>query len=56
MQSLIDKVKAAKLIGLDTETTGVSPLIDEMVGISMAFNTEESYYIPFMHPMHETIN
>jgi len=46
---LIEKIKKHKNFGLDTETTGTSPLLDRLVGISIAVDTEEGFYIPLAH-------
>jgi DNA polymerase I len=49
LNKLIKKLKESKEIAIDTETTGLRPLINELVGISIAFNKKESFYIPFSH-------
>ncbi|MFH1759510.1 MAG: DNA polymerase I, partial [bacterium] len=33
----------------DTETTGLSPIDDNIAGISICYNKGEAYYIPLMH-------
>lgn len=35
-----------KEVCFDTETTGVNPLVSELVGISFAFHEGEAYYVP----------
>jgi len=50
LDDLIAQLKKDKLCGLDTETSGYFPLSDELVGMSFATNTKESFYIPFKHP------
>lgn len=49
LDQLIEKIKAYKKFGLDTETTGTCPMLDRLVGISVAFDTEEGFYIPLAH-------
>lgn len=49
LNKLIKNLQESKQIAIDTETTGLRPLINELVGISIAFNKKESYYIPFSH-------
>ncbi len=49
LTELVKKLKESKEIAIDTETTGLRPLADELVGISIAFNKKEAYYIPFSH-------
>ena len=43
------KINAAKLIALDTETTGIDYMEAELVGISLAVKTGEAAYIPVAH-------
>ncbi|MBU1008059.1 DNA polymerase I [Candidatus Dependentiae bacterium] len=47
LKNLILKLKEKKLFALDTETTGLDPLQERMVGLSIAYDTKKSYYIPF---------
>ena len=49
LTELVKKLKESKEIAIDTETTGLRPLADKLVGISFAFNKKEAYYIPFEH-------
>jgi DNA polymerase I len=49
LDDLISLLKKAKVFAIDTETTGVRPLKDELVGISFAFDEEKAYYIPVAH-------
>jgi DNA polymerase-1 len=49
LNKLIDRIKKKKLFALDTETTGLDPLQDELVGLSIAYDTKESFYIPLAH-------
>ena len=46
-QNLINELLKQKQICFDTETTGIDPLVAELVGISFAFRPNEAYYIPF---------
>jgi len=48
LNRLIEKIKSHGSFALDTETTGLSPLQDAMVGASFAVNDKEAYYIPFI--------
>ncbi|KKP23802.1 MAG: polymerase I protein [candidate division TM6 bacterium GW2011_GWF2_28_16] len=49
LNNLIKNLKNAHEIAIDTETTGIRPLKDELVGISFAYNTKEAFYIPLTH-------
>ncbi len=50
LNAMIEKLKKDKVFAFDTETTGVMPLVDELVGISFASDKKQAYYIPFGHP------
>lgn len=39
-------LSAQKEVCFDTETTGVDPLLSELVGLSFAFREGEAYYVP----------
>jgi DNA polymerase-1 len=45
----IDKIKAAELVAVDTETTSLDYMRAELVGISLAVAPGEAAYIPFGH-------
>ncbi len=49
LEDLIDKLKQSDEIAIDTETTGIRPLKNELVGISFAFDNKNAYYIPLVH-------
>ena len=49
LQQLIDRLHSAELISFDTETTSTDPMLAELVGISLAVNGEEAWYIPLGH-------
>lgn len=40
---------AAQVIALDTETTSTDPMLAELVGISLAVNEGQGYYLPVGH-------
>ncbi len=46
---LIKKIKQKKEYALDTETTGLKPLQDNLVGISLAYNKKNAFYLPLHH-------
>lgn len=43
---LIVKLRSSKQFCFDTETTGLDPLIDELVGMSFSMGENEAYYVP----------
>jgi DNA polymerase-1 len=47
--TLIDNLKAADLIAIDTETTSTDPMQAKLVGISLAFLEDNAFYIPIGH-------
>ncbi len=42
-------LNTAKIISFDTETTNTDPMLADLVGISLAVNSETGYYIPVGH-------
>ena len=46
---MIAQLKDKKFFAYDTETTGLEPLQDALVGISFAYGTQRGYYVPFGH-------
>lgn len=49
LDNLIKNLKEKKFFSCDTETTGLAPLVDSLVGISFAFSSEHAFYIPLGH-------
>jgi DNA polymerase I-like protein with 3'-5' exonuclease and polymerase domains len=45
----LEKIRQAELTCIDTETTGLEPLISELVGISLATGYGHGCYIPLAH-------
>ena len=43
---LIAKIKVQKMVSFDTETTGIDPLIAELVGMSFAIDEGKAFYLP----------
>ncbi len=48
------QLKSHGAFGIDTEGTGLDPLQDEMVGVSLCVEEGTSYYIPFGHKTSDT--
>jgi DNA polymerase-1 len=49
LQSWIDRVRAAPLVAIDTETTSLDPMQAALVGISLSTRAGEGCYIPVGH-------
>ena len=49
LETLVNRLKEAKAFAFDTETTGLSPMQAQPVGISLALAPGEAYYIPVGH-------
>ncbi len=49
LQALVEKLKQAPLIAFDTETTSSDPIQAQLVGISLAIQEGQGYYIPLGH-------
>jgi len=47
--SLVARLRAAPLVGLDTETSSIEPHDAELIGLSLATGPEEAWYLPFGH-------
>ena len=49
LESWIEKIKAAPLVCVDTETTGLDPMTSKIVGISFSVEPHRGAYIPLAH-------
>jgi DNA polymerase-1 len=49
LDALITRLQQAQAFAFDTETTGLSPMLAQIVGISLCPAPGESYYIPVGH-------
>jgi DNA polymerase-1 len=49
LQTWIDRAFAAGIVAFDTETTGLSPTMADLVGISLSVAPGEACYIPVAH-------
>lgn len=56
LKQLVTDIKKAKVIALDTETTGLEPITAELVGVSVCFDSKNAYYIPLGHEMYDNLN
>lgn len=46
----VERWRQSEMLAFDTETEGLDPLHDALVGVSISATHEEAYYIPFNHP------
>jgi DNA polymerase-1 len=49
LKKLLNEIKKADCLVIDTETTAVDPFSAKLVGISLCFSPEKAYYIPLSH-------
>src|SRR5690606_17080838 len=47
--SLVERIRSLGRVSVDTETTGTDPMRADLVGISIAVQPGEGYYLPFAH-------
>lgn len=53
LHELVTALKEKKIFGIDTETTGIKPISDPMVGLSFATEEGKAWYVPFGHKVPE---
>ncbi len=53
LQHWLERVQAASLTSIDTETTGLDPRRSQLVGISLAVDPGQACYIPLKHLTNE---
>ena len=56
IEALIEVLNSAEVIAFDTETTSTDQMNAELVGISLAVNKNQGYYIPVGHDKGEQLN
>jgi len=49
LSALISRASAAEMLAVDLETTSLSPIDAEIVGVSLCFEEDNAYYIPLAH-------
>ncbi|MFZ4574957.1 MAG: DNA polymerase I [Phycisphaerales bacterium] len=50
LREVVAKVKAARVVAVDTETTGLSPLLCDLCGVSLSIEPGTGWYIPVRSP------
>lgn len=53
LQKLCKDIEDAGLCAIDTETDGLKPLENNLIGICLAFKENSTYYVPFGHKTEE---
>jgi len=51
LDELLNRLSSSKSFAFDTETTGLNPMLVQLVGVSIAPAPGESYYIPVGHAL-----
>jgi len=54
--TLLNQLKKATLISIDTETDSIDPMQAALVGISLCVESEKAYYIPVGHQMADNLS
>ena len=49
LTKLVERLKTARIFALDTETTSQNPMVARLVGLSLALQANEAFYIPCAH-------
>jgi DNA polymerase-1 len=49
LAAVLAEVRRARLVAIDTETSGLDPMRAELVGLSLAVAPGRSWYLPFAH-------
>ena len=51
---MIEALKGAEVVAMDTETTSISPMSAQLVGLSFAVEPEAGWYVPVRSPEPES--
>ncbi|MBW2513913.1 MAG: hypothetical protein JRE21_05015 [Deltaproteobacteria bacterium] len=49
LAALVSRLKKARLMAVDTETTSTNPMLAKLVGLSFSIQQDEAFYIPCAH-------
>ncbi len=52
---LLNEIKKAELISIDTETDSLDPMQANLVGISICMNSDKAYYLPLGHSLSDNL-
>jgi DNA polymerase-1 len=50
LEAMVERLRAAEAIAIDTETTALDWMEAELVGLALAVSAHESFYVPLRHP------
>ena len=56
LDNLIGILEEQSIISIDTETTSLSPIDADLVGISICYSSNKAYYIPLKHKKSKCLN
>ena len=56
LEKLIQKIEEQGVVAVDTETNSLNPHEADLVGISLCYNTDKSFYIPLEHATDKTLD
>ena len=56
LDNLIGILEEQSIISIDTETTSLSPIDADLVGISVCYSSNKAYYIPLKHKKSKCLN
>jgi len=54
--SLLNEIKPATMVSLDTETDSTDPMLANLVGISLCLESGKAYYLPVGHQLSENLS
>jgi len=49
LERIVEELRAAQIMAVDLETTGLNPLVARVVGVSLAVEPAKAYYLPLRH-------
>ncbi len=50
LRALVERCRAAEVVSIDTETTGLAPLTARLCGVSISVRAGEGFYVPVRSP------
>ncbi len=56
LEKMISGIPSKGVVAIDTETTSTDPMMAELVGVSLCWEEEKAYYLPFSHNMSDNLD